>query len=551
MNGKTGHFVASRRTGFTLTELIVSIGILALMMSMAGAVFHLTIKSTGQARAVTTVSQRLREFERELRADLRAIDPEATILVIVPAKINAYWTAAGRDGDDIEDEDGPANGYPHPKDPEREIVNPDPSSDELIMPPPRADRLMFLTSRPAKSFIDPELDSGLQMVTYGHAIIGEWSDASDEADEHDWRWSKQYQEEAGEERNRRARFDNAVLIEGEPQTVAGHVFPIPAEKWHLARRSVLLVPYTLDPDNAPYQPKFDPESDDYSVAVAFDLDPCWPNKPGEDPYECSTSDSDFIPLTDEEKTKFALVQGRQDVVAYNSDESGPFHINNILYDVDHNHDGNFPNNCAGGGLYPVECHPQWYARSEIDLTPPALIASRLGHYFMPGVASFKVEFALDVPELRGLGEVLWIDPADLVHDGVGGGEWSDEDLPEEDWSPTRQRIERLLTRVAEIEGQGDQDEGEESERYKNIEDRFQGSDSEFSCPMDDVPPAQRRFQPDPASGEPMARWYSAGPDGVAPDPLFPVALRVTIDVYDDQLRLERPRRHVMVFEIGG
>jgi len=33
--------------------------------------------------------------------------------------------------------------------------------------------------------------------------------------------------------------------------------------------------------------------------------------------------------------------------------------------------------------------------------------------------------------------------------------------------------------------------------------------------------------------------------------MFPGALRITIDVFDKQLRLDRPIRHVMTIPIGG
>ena len=35
------------------------------------------------------------------------------------------------------------------------------------------------------------------------------------------------------------------------------------------------------------------------------------------------------------------------------------------------------------------------------------------------------------------------------------------------------------------------------------------------------------------------------------DPLFPTALRITVDVYDRAGRLERPVRHVMTIPVGG
>ena len=44
------------------------------------------------------------------------------------------------------------------------------------------------------------------------------------------------------------------------------------------------------------------------------------------------------------------------------------------------------------------------------------------------------------------------------------------------------------------------------------------------------------------------RRYPSGE--LAPDEIFPSALRITVDVYDDADRLERPVRHVMVIPVG-
>ena len=38
--------------------------------------------------------------------------------------------------------------------------------------------------------------------------------------------------------------------------------------------------------------------------------------------------------------------------------------------------------------------------------------------------------------------------------------------------------------------------------------------------------------------------------GFEPDPIFPVALRITVELFDDAGRLERPIRHVMVIPVG-
>ena len=40
-------------------------------------------------------------------------------------------------------------------------------------------------------------------------------------------------------------------------------------------------------------------------------------------------------------------------------------------------------------------------------------------------------------------------------------------------------------------------------------------------------------------------------DEEVPEDIFPGALRITIDVYDNQGRLQRPMRHVIVVPVGG
>ena len=57
-----------------------------------------------------------------------------------------------------------------------------------------------------------------------------------------------------------------------------------------------------------------------------------------------------------------------------------------------------------------------YARSKLDLMPPAPLGPRLAQYCLPGCASFKVEWALDPHSefvegrLEGEREIYWFDP---------------------------------------------------------------------------------------------------------------------------------------------
>ena len=522
------------RPAFTLTELIVSIAVLALMMTMAGTVFHLTLKSTGEAKALTTVNQRLRAFEGTLRADLRGVRPEQSVLVIVPAKINAYWNAAGRDGDG---DGSPFPGdYPHPEDLDREVHDPNTGEHRLIEP--RADVLMFVTARPGTSTVDPSISAGLQAVVYGHAILGEW-DKSTAANAAPWAWRGQYGEKESAN-ERRKRFANAMLKPAtppdpwEPRTGFGSVFPTPAQDWHLARRSTLLVEY--DGSNPPaYLDKTNTTK--YSPAVAFELDDCQPSNPASDPWTCKVNGDIPGTGTQKEKVRLALAEARQDVVAFRAVETG----SNFQYMTDM-----VDNLGHQSSQKEVEQYPAWFARPELDLTPPARIADRLGPYLLAHCASFKVEFAVDLPGLHGFGEILWIDPADLVS-GVSGVEnWNAPSLAKDKWSPTRARIERMKDRVESGEfGAFDPENPPPSHQALQ---RLLAEGTLTAATDPEKKPCAIKYD---VTGGPLVRWYGADAAGVSPDPLYPTALRVTVDVYDDENRFERPTRHVMVFKIGS
>src|SRR3990172_2314142 len=111
--------LSARRRAFSLAELVISMGILVLMMSLAGQVFNFTVQSTGQATALTEVMQQLRAFERTLRDDLRTVQPGNSLILIQGNPVSAYWTQSGKDADDDGDPSD-AKGYPHAADPERE-----------------------------------------------------------------------------------------------------------------------------------------------------------------------------------------------------------------------------------------------------------------------------------------------------------------------------------------------------------------------------------------------------------------------------------------------
>src|SRR5438046_2828059 len=103
----------ANRAAFSLAELIISIAILLLMLSLAGQVFNLTVHSTGQATALTRVNQDFRVLEQTLREDLRHVQPGQSVMVIQGNPVNAYWT---RNGKEVDKHSDPSKGYPHPGD---------------------------------------------------------------------------------------------------------------------------------------------------------------------------------------------------------------------------------------------------------------------------------------------------------------------------------------------------------------------------------------------------------------------------------------------------
>jgi len=172
-------------------------------------------------------------------------------------------------------------------------------------------------------------------------------------------------------------------------------------------------------------------------------------------------------------------------------------------------------------------------RSQLDPAPPANQAGRLGAYFLPNCASLKIEWALRVSHLpdpdghlAGL-PTIWVDPyqnADTTASDGGTPQWV-------------ALLDRYLAEALTYGING----GEypawrtfvENVKRPHPNGRFFGS----------LNPGRHEFfaaDPRPTNG-------SLVDD---PDPHFPEALRVTVDVFDDVGRLERPIRHVMVIPIG-
>ncbi len=503
----------SNRTAFSLAELIVAIGILVLLFALAGQVFSLTIQSTGQATALTEVNQLIRSFEQSLREDLRHVRPGQSLILIQANPVNAYWTREGQEAD-TGDRD-PANGYNHPADPMREDLN-----GNLIKP--RADMLMFFTARRGTSFVDPEIKANLQQVVYGHAELGDW-----EAVAGPMALPGEFQ--PNPITNPRPAFpvDN---LRGRYPTPNRPSF-VPAELWHLARRSVMLVPNDIP--NRPVPPPGDERA-----------------------VNCLTN---FGCLADPR-----LLDGRLDVVRN-------FSFGDLV-------------------LYPLPCpnlEPRWalprilvndgcnavwgaLGRSQLDETPPMQWAYRMGHYLLPHCASFKVEWTLDPRgefvdgRLNGAKEVYWFDPGQYDPPPAPDGSNPLSSLETAvDTAPLaiRPPLETLLTEPTchpdRYPCPTDNDKYSLAERFvgtagipfPELQINSESAWRPLAPPADGRPnlvvfgAARRNFGPDSAP--------ATEDDEIVPEDVFPSALRITIDVFDEDRRLPQPTRHVMVIAVGG
>jgi type II secretory pathway pseudopilin PulG len=489
------------RAAFSLAELVISIGILILMLALAGQVFTITVRSTGQATALTETSQQLRMFEDTLREDLRSVQPGQSLILIQGNPVNAYWTQSGKDADANPD---PSNGYGHASDPEREDA-----SGNLIAP--RADILMIFTSRKGTSYVSPNVTGRLQQVVYGHAELGEYVTPTTPGGPTGPQYVFSPNPAKTEDKNQSAfPLDQADY----PSTTTPSL--VPASQWHLARRSVTLAPTLRSNPNDVIWDGIDP-------------DLFGPNKRGLGEVRLLQSETDVI-------WEFPFEQLVLKWLAI----TPPWNLPQIFYNLQQEF------------VWP-------FARSWLDVTPPPIYANRLGHYFLPNCASFKVEWSLDpkstfvAGRLDGTSEVFWIDPGDP-------GDPSRESVKGPD------PLQSLQARIDELRKKTDsasnrlrmtlesllceQTQHADGTRY-SLADRFRG----VTCDGTGYDPNLAWPQLAPGGQRPNMEVFTAtrptatGSD--APDDVWPGALRITVDVFDRERRLDRPIRHVIIVPVGG
>jgi hypothetical protein len=197
----------------------------------------------------------------------------------------------------------------------------------------------------------------------------------------------------------------------------------------------------------------------------------------------------------------------------------------------------------------------------------------MGANFMPRCASFKVEWALDLGDLEfgelrgttlpGASEPIWIDPANIVttiesiqtaYDDYVDNVCASLACESQVGGIRDDILDKLAPRDASLnpstmvpaqclEGHGTTrfiDPGETGSTAPAVRSThiFYARKPEPTC--------FAKYR-DPSTGE-MLGGIPEPPE--RPDPLFPRALRITIDVADPVGRLERPIRHVMILPVG-
>ena len=190
-----------------------------------------------------------------------------------------------------------------------------------------------------------------------------------------------------------------------------------------------------------------------------------------------------------------------------------------------------------------------FLRSKLDATPPPQMAKRLGHYFLPNCASFKVEWALDPRSefvggrLNGEKQVYWFDQGAEKSPAAAGS-----------------NPEPLATLQKEVEAL-DADPAADVSRYVRLYDLMYAPlggrgaykywlHQRFSSASDyRIQNYGSRDRTNLAVF--MATRLDQNGSSLVPEDVFPGALRITVELFDKSRRLERPIRHVIVVPVGG
>ncbi|UCG34250.1 MAG: type II secretion system protein, partial [Phycisphaerales bacterium] len=328
-----------RLRGFTLVELIVSMGVLVGLMTMVGMIFTMATNAASAGTANMSVYRMLRAVREVIEADLRHFDPGSGAMAIYGWEQLAFASTDDR----ASDRSLNASRTPY-NDPERDYRAP--------FEYHRADVLMLVTSASTEPYaVDaPGLEGTGQILVFGHADLGEIlvNDSVDPAD-HTWEAASRFR-----------RLENGRLVVSSLGLVVGDKpSSLPASRWHLARRATVFTP--MDTDDPQAIGWTDPQ---YRLNNANDRDRVYRAGGG-------TNNGDGYPggdLLDEFDIEEALSLWAASIEGIPDEWYYP--------------DVNWPDR-----------------RTVLDETPPPGQQGRMAYHFLPGCVDFKVELTFDDPRM--------------------------------------------------------------------------------------------------------------------------------------------------------
>ena len=647
-----------RSAGFTLMEMLVAVGLLLVMMGLAGQVFKIALDGTGRLTQLSEIDRSIRMFVDQLRRELAMIDPTRSILAIQGNPSPAYWTEEQEMRDDDPNvlngignqqfiidplRENPTLGY-DPLDGDTDFsFDGDNNLQENFIPQlPRADILMFIANlSDERSKVDDSIKSdGSVMIAYNHAELGELDARNIAVDIRAARPIGMTSDTLGY--NNDSTDDWAGSLSSIPALQNGggmdprSSLQLIARDWHLARRAILLKK-SHDPREEAPSPN---DRDRYAHVLS-------PTRPSGNQEQCvgflpdplPPACSGLIDLKWERHYLNWILGGEMDVVspaggpisaAFLVAPGGPLQDFVYKYEVpnryfggpstldlfaaDANGDGVQDENGAvmtrtGNGAlagYRGAVPAWWLGRSQLDLEPSAAVRHRLGHYFLANCASFKVEWTPNDIRLEqaGLPEVVWIDPfkepgnpnragftppantnapidSITLSSVIKPAHLDEFEIMAQKMAP-ESGVPLAANAVLGAGGNFDPLPANpppigsplhEVHRELTFERDGFGGRFGLSIPLGlgGVSPLRSNvFDADPTNVgvDPSYNthsWYakdlvitsnpSAGGFGPktlsSPDPMWPKALRITVDLFDDAGKLDRPVRHTFIVPIGS
>jgi type II secretory pathway pseudopilin PulG len=366
---------------FTLTEMLVALAVTVLALAVVTTVFSVTTKTAAVSAAIAEVENVARNFADQLQQDLEYCDPSQSVLAIVGRTQAAALTEEARQagqyyrvfvGDpQLAASSGFDPRFGSPADP-----NVNGYSD------PRADILMFFTNRPSASKApatadhppDPfqeKLQRGAKVspiqVVYGHAAF----------------------DTAVGSGNTWAFADDLKHIETSNPTT--QLSPLPADRWQLARRQVLLNAFT----GAPF---FGFLGSDYPRIWC-----CYSNPSSESGLAADAVQFDYVRYLQEFQPRplNAGLPSLATLSPYGFPPYGSFTPTAPQWSAAPDQAGLIWN-----VLYALGASDTYHHVATVIEQPPAALQDNLGLHLLPGCVWFQVELLLPEDPRNGLDHPL-------------------------------------------------------------------------------------------------------------------------------------------------